>query len=406
MALDFSARTLYRLPWNFTDNSISWLEPTSKCNLYCDGCYRENREDSHKSLEEVAHELDVFESVRRTDGVSIAGGDPLTHPEILEICRMVVAKGWKPIINTNGLLLTPELIAQLKEAGCAGFTVHIDSFQVRPHWKGKSEAELCELRLHYAKMIAAVGGMSCSFNATIYPETVKDVPMLAKWAQDHIDIVNVMVFIIYRMAILEKDYDFYVGDKKITYEEVNYTTKSTERRTDITSPEIVAELRKVYPDFMPSAYLNGTHDPGSFKWLLTGRMGNRHEIFGYVGPKFMEIVQTVKHLFTGSYLAYSEPGLLKMGRLYFLFSCVDKGIRSIAKNYFRALLNNPRAFFSRVHFQSVMIIQPADFMENGDLNMCDGCPDITVWNDKLVWSCRMEEQNLWGDNVRPVARKQ
>lgn len=406
MALEFSARNLYRLPWNFTDNSISWLEPTSKCNLYCDGCYRENREDSHKSLAEVAHELDVFESVRRTDGVSIAGGDPLTHPEILEICRMVVAKGWKPIINTNGILLTPELIAQLKEAGCSGFTVHIDSFQVRPHWKGKSEAELCDLRLHYAKMIAAVGGMSCSFNATIYPETVKDVPMLAKWAQDHIDIVHVMVFIIYRMAILEKDYDFYVGDKKITYEEVNYTTKSTERRTDITSPEIVAELRKVYPDFMPSAYLNGTHDPGSFKWLLTGRMGNRHEIFGYVGPKFMEIVQTVKHLFTDTYLAYSEPGLLKMGRLYFLLSCVDKGIRSIAKNYFRALLNNPRAFFSRVHFQSVMIIQPADFMENGDLNMCDGCPDITVWNDKLVWSCRMEEQNLWGDNVRPVARKQ
>ena len=163
---------------------------------------------------------------------------------------------------------------------------------------------------------------------------------------------------------------------------------------------------KVYPDFMPSAYLNGTHDPGSFKWLLTGRMGNRHEIFGYAGPKFMEIVQTVKHLFTGSYLAYSEPKLLKMGRLYFLLSCVDKGIRSIAKNYFRSLINNPRAFFSRVHFQSVMIIQPADFMENGDLNMCDGCPDITVWNDKLVWSCRMEEQNLWGDNVRPVARKQ
>ena len=229
MALDFSARSLYRLPWNFTDNSISWLEPTSKCNLYCDGCYRENRDDSHKSLEVIAHELDVFESVRRTDGVSIAGGDPLTHPDILEICRMVAAKGWKPIINTNGILLTPELIAQLKEAGCAGFTVHIDSFQVRPHWKGKSEAELCELRLHYAKMIAAVGGMSCSFNATIYPETVKDVPMLAKWAQEHIDIVNVMVFIIYRMAILEKDYDFYVGDKKITYEEVNYTTKSTEQ---------------------------------------------------------------------------------------------------------------------------------------------------------------------------------
>ncbi len=44
----------YRLPWNLTDNSISWLEPTSKCNLYCEGCYRLNEKDGHKSLEKVS----------------------------------------------------------------------------------------------------------------------------------------------------------------------------------------------------------------------------------------------------------------------------------------------------------------------------------------------------------------
>ena len=51
-----------------------------------------------------------------------------------------------------------------------------------------------------------------------------------------------------------------------------------------------------------------------------------------------------------------------------------------------------------------MIIQPADIHANGAVNMCDGCPDITVWNDKLVWSCRMEEQNRWGQNVRMVPK--
>ncbi|MCL6099711.1 MAG: radical SAM protein, partial [Bacteroidetes bacterium] len=34
---------LYRLPWTLADNAISWLEPTSMCNLSCDGCYRENQ---------------------------------------------------------------------------------------------------------------------------------------------------------------------------------------------------------------------------------------------------------------------------------------------------------------------------------------------------------------------------
>lgn len=400
---DFSPQNMYRLPWNLSDNSISWLEPTSKCNLYCDGCYRENRNNSHKSLDVIKHELDVFEKNRKTDGVSITGGEPLTHPEIIGIVEMVRARGWKPIINTNGALLNPELLKKLKDAGTFGFTIHIDSGQKRPHWKGKNELELNELRLKMAEMIAEAGGMSCSFNATVYPETMKYVPALTKWAQDHIDIVNVMVFIIYRMAIIDKNLDFYAGEDKVEFE-MAYSKKDDERRTDVKSQEVVQEIRKEYPDFMPSAFLNGTHSSDSYKWLLTGRMGNRHEIFGYVGPKFMEIVQTFKHLFTDSYLAYSKPGIQKLGWLYFLLFPFDKGIREAARNYFRALTKNPKAFFSGVNYQSVMIIQPADVMDDGELNMCDGCPDITVWNDKLVWSCRLEEQLRWGMNVRAVKK--
>ncbi|NIM50879.1 MAG: 4Fe-4S cluster-binding domain-containing protein, partial [Gemmatimonadales bacterium] len=71
-------RTLYRLPWSLPDNAIAWLEPTAKCNLACEGCYRANV-NQHKSLDEVATELDVFERYRAADGVSIAGGDPLCH---------------------------------------------------------------------------------------------------------------------------------------------------------------------------------------------------------------------------------------------------------------------------------------------------------------------------------------
>ena len=93
---------LYRLPWNLSDNAISWLEPTSMCNLACDGCYRENQKDAHKSLEQVKHELDIFQKKRNSDCISIAGGDPLLHPQIVEIVRDIKSRGLKPIINTNG----------------------------------------------------------------------------------------------------------------------------------------------------------------------------------------------------------------------------------------------------------------------------------------------------------------
>lgn len=405
MEADFLPKDLYRLPWNLSDNSISWLEPTSKCNLYCDGCYRENRNNSHKSLAEVQHELDVFEKNRKTDGVSIAGGEPLMHPNIIEIVKMVKDKGWKPIINTNGALLTKELLKDLKKAGVYGFTFHIDSFQGRPGWKKSNEEELNELRYKLAKMLKDAGGISCSFNATIYPETMHLVPKLMEWAKENADKVHVMVFILYRMAILDKDFDYYAGNQKVEFKQIMYSKNDDDRRTDVSSPELVNLIRETNPGFMPSAFLNGTERPDTYKWLLTGRLLNKHQVFGYVGPKFMEMMQSIKHLFTGSYLAYSKPFWQGCARLFFLTSPFDKGVREAMKSYFKSFATNFKAFFSKVRYQSIMIIQPADIYEDGSVNMCDGCPDITVWNDKLVWSCRMEEQNNWGQNVHAVPKK-
>src|SRR5208337_2267917 len=119
----------YRLPWNLADNAITWLEPTTKCNMNCEGCYREKGD--HRPLDSVIKELEGIKQVRRTDGISIAGGEPLMYPDLLNLVRYVASQGWKPIIITNGTLLTPELIKDLKEAGLVGFTVHIDSHQGR-----------------------------------------------------------------------------------------------------------------------------------------------------------------------------------------------------------------------------------------------------------------------------------
>ena len=105
-------KKLYRLPWTLPDNAISWLEPTSMCNLACDGCYRDNEKDSHKSFEDVKHELDVFQNLRNSDCISIAGGDPLVYPDIVKTVAEIKRRGLKPIINTNGHALTKELLKE------------------------------------------------------------------------------------------------------------------------------------------------------------------------------------------------------------------------------------------------------------------------------------------------------
>jgi hypothetical protein len=396
-------RSLYRLPWSLPDNSISWLEPTAACNLACLGCYRTNDPKAHKTLDEIDRELDVFTRLRTADGISIAGGDPLTHPEIVDIVAKISERGIKPILNTNGLSLTRDLLVELQGAGLQGLTLHIDSKQRRPHWRDKTEIEHNDLRLEYAQMIASVGGLSCSFNSTVYEDTLPAVPEIVAWGQRHIDIVHVLVFISFRAGMLEGDFDYFAGGERIDFSSVPYASEDP-GRIDIQSTEILAAIQERFPDFRPCAYLNGTQRPNSFKWLLTGRVGSKHQIYGYVGPRFMELAQMSHHLRHGRYLAYTSPRVHRRGRSMMLLAPVDAGIRHAAGAYLRALALHPLRTLARARFQSVMIIQPADMLPNGRMDMCDGCPDMTVWQDELAWSCRLEEPMRYGQFVEMVPK--
>ena len=398
---------LYRFPWTLADNAISWLEPTSECNLKCDGCYRENRKGDHKSFTEVKADLDVFQAQRKSDCISIAGGDPLLYPEIVELVAEIKSRGWKPILNTNGQALTETLLKDLKQAGLFGFTFHVDSGQGRPgKWQEMDEIQLNELRLHYARMVAKIGGIACSFNATIYQENLPHVPGMIKWAQDHIDIVQTMVFICFRHIVPDMPFKWMADDREVNRDDVLYHSDHN-RIITIGSEELVEKARtEVDPDFMPSAYLNGTHDPAAKKWLMTQRIGTKSRIHGYTGPKFAELAMSFYHLKTGRYLSYVSPSESRHGRTaMLLFSLLDPHTRKALGNWLGAALRNPLRLFERSHLQTIMFIQPVDFMANGDQSMCDGCPDITVHDGKLVWSCRMEEVKEFGTflSTIPVA---
>ena len=398
-------RKLYRLPWSVTDNVISWLEPTKECNIYCDGCYSANAKGSHKSLRQVSADLDVFERFRQTDAISIAGGDPLVHPEIVDVVRMISERGLKPVLNTNGHALTPEILRELKKAGLKGFTFHVDSLQVRPGWKGASELDLNELRLELASRVAEVGGLSTSFNATVYEKTLPFVPDLLEWARRNADKVHVMVFIAFRAAAQER-FDYFAGESKVDLGKLTYT-KAAPQRTDIDAREIVQVIQKRFPEFQPSAYLNGTEKPDDFKWLMTLLVGDQDRFYGSAGPKMVELSQVWNHLTKGRYLGYVSPDVHASGRSLLALAAVDEGVRKIARAWMAAVAKNPLKALRPLRMQSVMIIQPVDVLADGRQSMCDSCPDMTVHDGELVWSCRLDERLKYGQLMRlvPTAAK-
>lgn len=388
-------RNYYRLPWSMNDNPIAWIEVTDICNIHCEGCYRQYM-TGHKSLEQLKEEVLFFKQWRNPDNFSIAGGEPLIHPQIVELVAFIAEQDIKPVILTNGMALTPELLHELKKAGLAGFTMHIDSHQNRPHWKDKSEKEHNELRQKYADMIAAEGGLYLVFNSTVYPSTFHEIPDVVRWGQANIEKVQGLVFITYRTATTSDNIATDNKDQLVDLGKLSYTRESFEDHF-ITAPEVHQIIRDNFPEYEASSYLGGSIRHDSYKWLIGAMVGSKHKMYGSVGKKTMELAQTAHHLWTGRYLAYLSTA--RIGSKVFWLSPWDSALRQAWINRTRDVLLHPARLFDVVCTQSIGIIQAPDLMPDGRADMCDSCPDITIFDGKFVNSCRMDEYRLFGGFV-------
>jgi MoaA/NifB/PqqE/SkfB family radical SAM enzyme len=77
------------MPWTQSDNAFSWLEITRRCDLHCDYCYQTNNPHSDKDMTTIETELLTLQRLRRCDTMFISGGEPLLHPQLEAIVRLV-----------------------------------------------------------------------------------------------------------------------------------------------------------------------------------------------------------------------------------------------------------------------------------------------------------------------------
>jgi hypothetical protein len=390
-------RDLYRFPWSLNDNPIGWLEVTDACNLHCRGCYRQ-RLEGHKALDQIREEVLFLKRWRNCDNISIAGGEPLIHPDIVEIVDFIARNQIKPFILTNGLALTRELLRDLKKAGLMGIGFHVDSFQGRPGFQGTSEIELCKVRQSLAELVAGVGGLAPSgFGITVYRENFHYIPDLIRWTLRNRRIVGGATFITYRSAPMEGE--FSVGGQRMeaTKETLGYISDDEPEDIGITSSDVYTLIKRHFPQYDAAAYLNGNQRHDSIKWLAGVLICSNTEIVGHVGRKSVEFAEVMHHLLFGTYFVYSKQA--ELGKKALLLAALDPAMRPVLRWYLR----NPfRLLFEPVRGISIGIIQAPDLLEDGRVDHCDGCPDMTFWNGRLVHSCRLDEYRKFGQLVTAV----
>ena len=112
---------------------VSW-NTTNACNMYCDHCYRDSGSIAAEELT-TAEAKTMLEQIARA-GFQImifSGGEPLLRTDIFKLVAYARELGLKPVLGTNGTLLTSKTVNELKDAGAMGMGISLDSLDSEKH---------------------------------------------------------------------------------------------------------------------------------------------------------------------------------------------------------------------------------------------------------------------------------
>jgi hopanoid biosynthesis associated radical SAM protein HpnH len=144
---------------------VLMLEPLFRCNLACAGC---GKIDYPREI--LDRRLSVAECLEAVDEcgapvVSIAGGEPLLHKEIVDVVRGIVARRRFVYLCTNALLMKKRL-ARFEPSPYFVWSVHLDGDQ------SMHDKSVCEAGV-YDRAVAAIGeaksrGFRVNINCTLF----------------------------------------------------------------------------------------------------------------------------------------------------------------------------------------------------------------------------------------------
>jgi radical SAM protein with 4Fe4S-binding SPASM domain len=120
----------YHLPGLHPGPVTVW-NSTRACNLRCRHCY------ANATAGPAEGELSTAEAKRFIDGLAKAkapvllfsGGEPLMRPDFFELVGYARTYGIRPVISTNGTLISLEVAKRIKEAGVGYVGVSLDGLE-------------------------------------------------------------------------------------------------------------------------------------------------------------------------------------------------------------------------------------------------------------------------------------
>ncbi|MEW6457818.1 MAG: putative heme d1 biosynthesis radical SAM protein NirJ2 [Bacillota bacterium] len=112
---------------------VSW-NTTNMCNLACAHCYRDAGQKAEDELNTVEGKALIDEIAGAGFKIMIfSGGEPLMRSDIYELIAYAASRGLRPVLGSNGTLITPEVAGRLVQAGARAIGISLDSVDPGAH---------------------------------------------------------------------------------------------------------------------------------------------------------------------------------------------------------------------------------------------------------------------------------
>lgn len=151
---------------------------TRRCNLACIHCYSDSANQTYpgelmaSEAERFIHDLAEF----KAPVLLFSGGEPILRKELILLATQAAALGIRPVLSTNGTLITEKLARKIKESGFGYVGVSLDGIgENNDRFRGKEGAFSAALR--GIRNLVAVG-QRVGLRFTVTRWNYKDVPAI------------------------------------------------------------------------------------------------------------------------------------------------------------------------------------------------------------------------------------
>jgi len=149
---------------------------TNRCNLKCRHCYL-NAEDKQYADELTNEEARAFIediAAMKCPVLLFSGGEPLLRPDLFELAAYAKSLGLRPVLSSNGTLITPEMARKLHDAGFQYVGVSIDGLE-ETHDKFRGRKGAFREAIEGLKN-AEAAGLKTGVRFTVNADNVADLP--------------------------------------------------------------------------------------------------------------------------------------------------------------------------------------------------------------------------------------